>query len=96
MQRVRADRRLTTTGKLRFRVSHLLGSCFSQITFLSIFQLACRPYSSLTLSNPEHFRNWFAHCCYCTSQLCNPLYVLIFTSIAYKDAQDAYKDAQRL
>ena len=22
---------------------------------------------ALMLSNPEHFRNWFAHCCYCTS-----------------------------
>ncbi len=22
---------------------------------------------ALILSNPEHFRNWFAHCCYCTN-----------------------------
>ena len=22
---------------------------------------------ALMLSNPEHFRNWFAHCCYCTN-----------------------------
>jgi transposase len=22
---------------------------------------------ALLLSNPEHFRNWFAHCCYCTN-----------------------------
>ncbi|MEO0835757.1 MAG: hypothetical protein AAFY16_07190, partial [Cyanobacteria bacterium J06642_3] len=33
------QKRLLTT------VSHLLGDCFSQIPFLSIFQLACRPYS---------------------------------------------------
>lgn len=22
---------------------------------------------ALMLSNPKHFRNWFAHCCYCTN-----------------------------
>ena len=22
---------------------------------------------AIILSNPAHFRNWFAHCCYCTS-----------------------------
>ena len=22
---------------------------------------------ALMLSNPEHFRNWFTHCCYCTN-----------------------------
>lgn len=22
---------------------------------------------AILLSNPEHFRNWFAHCCYCTN-----------------------------
>ena len=22
---------------------------------------------ALLLSNQEHFRNWFAHCCYCTN-----------------------------
>ena len=22
---------------------------------------------AVMLSNPEHFRNWFAHCCYCTN-----------------------------
>ncbi|MEM8723416.1 MAG: hypothetical protein AAGE84_29725 [Cyanobacteria bacterium P01_G01_bin.39] len=44
MQRVRADRRLTTTGKLRFRVSHLLGDCLSQFISLPKFQLAYRPH----------------------------------------------------
>ncbi|MEM9510816.1 MAG: transposase [Cyanobacteria bacterium P01_E01_bin.35] len=54
-------------------------SCFSPQAQEAVSKLL---EIALMLSHPEHFRNWFTHCYYCTSLLCNSQYLLINFSMS--------------